>query len=462
MRVSRRARRAILSVLAATVVAVPGAPALAGSSGPAAPGIAFRLVRSNGAPASGATVFTTIPGAGHSGVTLHANVDGLVQLPVAPLTQLAHPAELAQRRVDYIVRAYAFDAAVRGPGVYAADTAYIGFVLDTLTGLVTTHPSPNGATYTMRKRSLALDSAAGSCQDLVPPDGNSYATCEQHTYFDSDLQSIHIPFVHNYGGGSDWASTLTVETSKEIQTEWMLKAGSDRWGKAEGKLTTTQTDRSSVSTPEMPQVGNVHLGKSIDQDEDWQFVRETTEICGFAGFFCNKDETVRPFEWTGGIIPHAVQVPSYPYDQAGEPGAENFNCTRRYEAGLDVSNGDDEELGTTIAFSASGGFRDEVSIEAIWSYKTTETSDLTHTYYVVAHTQPMHFLFVPGGISGDIEKEPTCPEDDIAHTYSDAADHDLTNVGGIVTVPDNPTPITPAFDGCSEGLPAQIRNLTCI
>ncbi|MDQ1710646.1 MAG: hypothetical protein QOE45_96 [Frankiaceae bacterium] len=389
---------------------------------------------------------------------IRANANGFVRLPIAELTRIALPSDLAQRHVNYIVRAYASDAPPTEAGTYPVDTAYVGFVLDTVTGLPTTTPTPDGATYTMRQRSLAFADPTRSCAVLRQGASDNYATCEQHTYFDADLQSVKIPFVTNYGGGTDWASTITVETSKEVKTEWMIKAGADEWGKGEGKLTTSETGRSTVSTPESPRVGNTHLGRSIDQDQDWQFVRETSEVCVFVHLFCTNDEIVRPYEWTGGIIPHPVQVPSYPYDQAGEPGFDNFNCTRRYEMPVVITHGHDEELGTTLMFGASGGFRDEISIEAEWSVSTTQTSDLSHAYYIVDDSQPMHFLFVPGGLNvGYVDAEPRCAEDDIAHAFSDADSHDLTNVG----LGETPDPNPKAIDVCKPEVPAQIRNLLC-
>lgn len=431
-----------------TILASSGFPARADLP---TPSIDVRLVGSDGAPASDALVYVGVPGPGRGLVRVEPSATGLVSLMVPDLTKIALPEDLAQRHVNYLIHVYSFEQTPTQAGTYAADVSVIGFVLDTLTGTPTTSPSPDGATYTLRPTAIELTATDADCQAAAPDVG---VVCDYEQHFDADLQGVALPFMTNYGGGIDWASTYVVETSKTIKTEWVVKVGGDPWAKGEGKLTTSQTDQSSLSTPESARLGNSNLGISQDKFIEWQYVREVAKLCALFGAFCTSEQYVRPWEWTGAIIPGPTQAPSYPYDQAGEPSIDNQNCTRRYEDGLRTGIGNDESLMTTFEFGASGGYRDEFAVQATWNASTDATFDLSHNYYVVDDNYKMHFLFVPWGLAAQLEGA-TCPEDDITQTYTDAANHDLTNVG-VGEMPQTPFTVV-----CPDEVPSQLRRIAC-
>ena len=437
----------------ATFAAVVGLTGLVDSSAAAAVGesIAFQLVTSTGSPASGADVVVGVPGAGTKLLRLRANSSGTVVVGTEALIGLALPVDKTQGRFNVIVRSYYSDAPVEGPGTYEIDLAHIGFVFDIATRRATTTPNPDGARYTMRSDSQRFVVEDVDCKSVLQED---YSSCERTEYFDDDLVFVDVPFVENYGGGEDWASTLSISMSKTVQTEWFIKGDGGKWVKAEGKLTTTVVDEEVVTTPESAPVGDVPLGTSKSGTQTWQYVRVVTKVCGVFGFFCATDEEVRPHEWHGAIKYSDAESPAYPYDQAGPPGPGNFNCTLRYDNDVTYAIGHDTTLMMTMGFSASGGFRDEVLVEAEWTSKNSFGYDFNHTYKIVDDELPYHYLFNWGGLAVDPTDEDTCPEDGIETTYTDASmQDDLQNPWA------EPPPTT--IGVCPESFPERLRRAMC-
>jgi hypothetical protein len=443
-----RTTQVVLTVIAMLCTSFQ-APGTAAADDPSK-ALTFMLTR-DGRPASSAIVLISVPGQAGAALTATSDRDGVVHIPFDRLLTVATPKVVANDNVNILIRAYQPDEPVNHVGTHLVHAAYIGFAFDTADMAIRNY-GIQGGMFALTKQKMAFTDVSTDCSlDPTAP----WVTCDIQNYFDADLRSIEVPISINYGGGKDWASTLAISRSKSVQTDHYIKVNGGAWAKAEGKLSTSESDTVTLSTPETAPIGNVKNGRaSTNVAEEWEFVRTVTKICGFGSFFCTTDSEVRPWEWTGSLHISSPTSPVSPYDMAGPPSSENLNCTRMYSTDMSTATGHDTSLTGLMNFSADGGFRDEMGVEVEWSVKIGAADEFNHTYKIVGSTEPRHFLFAYNGLAiFGTDNEPTCPEDGIHMTYTDASTRDLTNVGLDM----------PTSDGgsCPPEAPRQVQEALC-
>lgn len=400
----------------------------------------FLVVRSDGAPAEGATVFARVLHRGPEPRVLHPYVwtvgaSGHIEIEI-PMSDEAIRTRPRERMFNVV----ATFVDLKGGGA----PTVLPFIMNLGDSLWPEDPTRvegarveigsavGGAASRALSRGATRSLESEQCSPVAP----GGVVCTNTTY-PPELRAVPVPVAVNAGAGEDFETRVGYEDSRHTTSS-----------------TLTGTEGTFVEIQSSATMGeDSTVSAFVDQtgipggtpDEELRlatdYKRIDSELC--AGGGCTEETVITPDRMYG--VPSTDYAPSL-HDQMSElPAGGSLDCNNylAYDASWTNSRGSSAALTFTVGVDVNAQIQ-YFNMHATSTFEGVESAAKTayYTWRAIGLNHPHHYIFVPGGLRVYNPLQPgggagACPVNNPGAVFTHASDRgDLS--------PDAPGPIHPA------------------